>query len=83
MTENTIVLLACLAVIALMSILIYVASCGRIATALALSEIRRTLDQILAGSRAIEHTLAEQRGAINDIHHYLLPVSKGSEKVAR
>ena len=51
MTESTIVLLVCLAVIALMAILIYVSSRGQSSALTAIGEVRRTLDQILAGGR--------------------------------
>lgn len=81
MTESTIVPLACLAVIALMAILIYVSNRGRISALEAISEIRRTLDQILAGSRHIEETLAQHRRVLN--HKQIHAVTKGLEKPAR
>jgi ABC-type nickel/cobalt efflux system permease component RcnA len=79
MMESTILQLACLAVIALMAVLIYVASRGRIA---ALKDMRRDLDQILAGNHNIERTLADHRHVLNDAHKKIHAVSKGLEKRA-
>ena len=83
MTESTIVLLVCLAVIALMAILIYVSSHSRTSAIEAICEIRRTLDQLLAGSHRIEETLAQHRRVLNDAHKQIHAVSKGLEKPAR
>jgi hypothetical protein len=47
MTESTLVLLACLAIITVLAILIYVAGRNRLTDC----ELRRTLDQVLAGRR--------------------------------
>ena len=82
MTESTLVLLVCLAVIALMAILIYVSNRGRISALEAVCEIRRTLDQILAGNRSIEETLAQHRRVLNDAHKQIHAVTKGLEKPA-
>ena len=48
-----------------------------------LTEIRDSLREGVAEARALHHTLRRQRGAINDIHRYLIPVPKGDEKPAR
>jgi IS1 family transposase len=82
MTESTIILLGCLAVIALMAVLINVSSRGRASAIEALCEIRRTVDQILAGSRSIERTLAQHRSVLNDAHRKIHAVTKGLEKPA-
>jgi len=83
MTETMILFLAALAVIALMAVLIYVAGCGRTASALALSEIRRSLDQLLASNRSIERALVEQRRVLNDAHKNIhTAVTKGVQKPA-
>ena len=80
MTESTIVLLVCLAVIALMAILIYVSSRGQSSALSAIGEVRRTLDQIVAGGRNLEHMLTQQRSVLNDAHRKIHAVTKGLEK---
>jgi hypothetical protein len=80
MNESTIFLPACLAVIALMAVLIYLSNCGRTA---ALKNIHRRVDQIMAGNRRIEHDLAQHRRVLNDGHKQIHAVSKGLEKPAR
>ena len=83
MTESTIVLLVCLAVIALMAILIYVSSRGQSSALSAIGEVRRTLDQIVAGGRSLEHMLTQQRSVLNDAHRKIHAVTKGLEKPLR
>jgi len=83
MTESMIVLLVCLAVIALMAILIYVSSRGQSSALSAIGEVRRTLDQIVAGGRNIEHMLTQQRSVLNDAHRKIHAVTKGLEKPLR
>ena len=83
MTESMIVLLVCLAVIALMAILIYVSSRGQSSALSAIGEVRRTLDQIVAGGRNLEHMLTEQRSVLNDAHRKIHAVTKGLEKPLR
>jgi hypothetical protein len=83
MTESTIVLLVCLAVIALMAILIYVSSRGQSSALSAIGEVRRTLDQIVAGGRNLEHMLTQQRSVLNDAHRKIHAVTKGLEKPLR
>ena len=83
MTESMIVLLVCLAVIALMAILIYVSSRGQSSALSAIGEVRRTLDQIVAGGRNLEHMLTQQRSVLNDAHRKIHAVTKGLEKPLR
>jgi len=83
MTESTIVLLVCLAVIALMAILIYVSSRGQSSALSAIGEVRRTLDQIVAGGRNLGHMLTEQRSVLNAAHRRIHAVTKGLEKPLR
>ena len=84
MTETTILLLACLAVIGLMAILIYVACRGRTSAITNVGEIRRDLDKLLAGSRRIEDTLERDRHVLYDAHKKIhQAVTKGLEKPAR
>jgi hypothetical protein len=52
-------------------------------SAIVLEQIRDSVQDNTLQTRALHRTLRRQRGAINDIHRYLLPVSKGSEKPAR
>ena len=47
-----------------------------------LGEIRDSVKESVAETRALHHSLRRQRGAVNDIHRYLVPVSKGSSKPA-
>jgi len=82
MTESTILLLVCLAIIALMAVLMYVSNCGRNSTAAALCETRRMLDQILSDSRRLEDTLEQHRRVLYDAHKQIHAVPKGLEKPA-
>jgi hypothetical protein len=50
---------------------------------LVLEQIRDSVQNNAIQTHALHRTLRRQRGAINDIHRYLLPVSKGSEKTTR
>lgn len=45
-------------------------------------DLRNRLANTLAAEEPLLQELKQQRGLLNDIHHYLLPVSKGSEKPA-
>jgi hypothetical protein len=79
MTDQPVLLLVCLTIIAIMAIHIYVAGRGR-ASAETLGQIRDAVKNNLAETRRLHHTLRRQRGDINDIHDYLVPVSKGVRK---
>jgi hypothetical protein len=84
MTDTTILLMACLAVIGLMARLIYAASRGRSSTLTEVCEIRRDLDRLLAGSRSIEDTLERHRRVLYDAHKKIHEaVTKGLEKPTR
>jgi hypothetical protein len=50
---------------------------------LVLEQIRDRVQNNAIQTRVLHRTLRRQRGSINDIHRYLMPVSKGSEKAAR
>ena len=81
MSETGILLFVALAVIALMAILIYVASRRRESTTEVLGEIHRSLDQLLAVSRSIDHTLIKQRRVVNYAHKLIhTAVTKGLQK---
>ena len=80
MTEHSIVLLAGLAIIATLAVLIYLSSRSQESALTGTCELRRTLDQILAGNRKIEATLEQQRHVLNDAHKRIHAVSKGLEK---
>ncbi len=81
MIEPSILLLVCLAVIAVMAILIYVAGRGTASALASICEFRRTLDQILAGNRNIETTLEQHRHVLYDAHKKIhQAVTKGLEK---
>jgi hypothetical protein len=80
MTEHSIVLLAGLAIVAILALLLYLSSRGQESAQTMTCELRRTLDQILAGNRNIEKTLEQQRHILNDTHKPVHAVSKGLEK---
>jgi hypothetical protein len=80
MTEHSIVLLAGLAIVATLALLLYLASRGQESAQTMTCELRRTLDQILAGNRNIEKALEQQRHILNDTHKPVHAVSKGLEK---
>ena len=69
--------LLCPAAVAVGITLLYVTR-RRQPSPLTVSEAGNTLRQLLAEARALHRTLRRQRGAINDIHKYLITVPKGS-----
>jgi hypothetical protein len=48
-----------------------------------MERICRTLDQILARGRNLEHMLTEKRSVLNDAHRKIHAVTKGLEKPLR
>ncbi len=82
MNEPSVVLLAFLVIIAIMAVLIYVAGRGTASALANISGLRRTLDQILAGSRNIESTLEQHRRVLYDAHKQIHTVTKGLRKPA-
>ena len=81
MTYRSKVLLLCPAAIAGVAALLYAVIRKRQSTDL-LGDIHTCLKENVAETRALHRTLRRQRGAINDIHRYLVPVTKGSSKQA-
>ena len=79
MTYRSNVLLLCPAAIAAVAALLYAVTRQRPSTDL-LGDIHRYLKENVAETRALHRTLRRQRGAINDIHRYLIPVTKGVSK---
>ena len=79
MTYGSKVLLLCPAAIAGVAALLCAVTQQRKSTAV-LGEIRNCVKESVAETRALHRTLRRQRGAINDIHRYLVPVTKGSSK---
>ena len=77
MTNRSIVFLLCPTAIASFAALLYPAERLRESHTL-LGEIRDSFKESVAETHALHRTLRHQRGAINDIHRYLFPVSKGS-----
>jgi len=73
MSEQTIVLLACLAIIAVLAVLIYVLSRSHATALSSLCELRRSLDQI-------QETLKRHGHALYDAHKLVHAVTKGVEK---
>lgn len=80
MSENAIVMLVCLAVIAVMAILIYVGGRRQISALKALCEVHRRLDQILAGNRETKTTLEQHRHVLYDAHRRICAVTKSLQK---
>jgi hypothetical protein len=80
MSEQSIVLLACLALVAVLAILIYVLSRSQAAALSTICELRRGLDQILANNRNQEQTMKMHGHVLNDAHKRICAVSKGLEK---
>jgi hypothetical protein len=76
MTEQLPVLLVCVA------ILIYVASRGQISALSAVYEVRLALQQILANTQNIDHSLNDQRRILCDAHKRISDVTKGVQKPA-
>ncbi len=83
MTEHSFVLLVCLAVIAVLAVLIYVASRGQISALTAVCEIRQTLQQLLASTEKIDRSLHDQRRVLYDAHKRISRVTKEVEKAAQ
>jgi hypothetical protein len=77
MTEYSIVLLVCLAVILVLAILIYISSRSQASALAGICEVRQTLNQILANSQDIEHSLRQQRRVLYDAHKRISTVTKG------
>lgn len=80
MTEHSVVLLVCLAVIAVLGILIYIASRGQIAAVTAAYELRQAHSQILANTEKIDRSLHQQRRILCDAHKRISAVTKGGKK---
>jgi CHASE3 domain sensor protein len=80
MTEHLLVLLVCLAVIVVLAILICIASRGQVSALTAVYEIRQTLQQILARTDKIDHSLHDQRRVLFDAHKRISAVTKGVQK---
>ena len=80
MTESTIAQFIYLVTIAVLVTLIYVINRGQASALTALCDIRRALDQILAGNKSIEETLTEHRHVLNDAHRRIYAVTKGLGK---
>ena len=82
MTDYSIILMFCLAIIALMAILIYRSNCSQESSLADVRELRQTLDQVLAGTRSIESTLEKHRRVLYDAHKQISAVTKGVKKLA-
>ncbi len=83
MNEHLLVLSVCLAVIAVLAILLYGASRGQISALAAAYEVRQALQQILVDIRQIDASLHDQRRVLNDAHKKICAVTKGVEKAAK
>jgi hypothetical protein len=81
MTHRSRLLLLCPAAIAAVAALLYAVTRQRQSSEL-LEDIQQYMKENVAETRALHRTLRRQRGAVNDIHRYLVPVTKGSSKHA-
>jgi len=82
MTEHSIVLLVCLAVILILAALLYAAGRGYLSALTDLGELRATLSRVLADTQTIELSLRQQRRVLYDAHRRISAVTKGLEKPA-
>ena len=80
MTEHSVVLLVCLAVIVVLAILIYVSSRSQLSDLARICDLRLALNQIVADTQNIERSLRQQRGVLNDTHKQICAVTKGLRK---
>ncbi len=80
MSESTILLLVCLAVIAGTAVLIYGGGRRHISALSVLCEVRRGLDQILAGNREIQAALNYHGHVLFDAHKKIHAVTKALQK---
>jgi len=80
MTDRSKVLLLCPAAIVGVAALLYAVTRRRRSTDL-LGDIHQSMRENVAETRALHRTLRRQRGAVNEIHRYLVPVTKGVSKL--
>jgi len=80
MTEHSIVLLVCLAVIVILATLLYAAGRGYLAALARFGELREMLGQIMTSTRNAEQSLRQQRRVLYDAHKRISAVTKGVEK---
>jgi hypothetical protein len=80
MTEHSIVLLVCLAVIVILATLLYAAGRGYLAALARFGEFREMLGQIMTSTRNAEQSLRQQRRVLYDAHKRISAVTKGVEK---
>ena len=83
MMEHSLVLLACLVVIAVLAILIYVSGRSQASALTAVYELRLTLQQVLANTQKIEQSLQDQRSVLYDAHKRICAVTNGVQKPCR
>ena len=82
MTGQLLVPLVCLAVIAVLAILIYVSGRSQASASAGIYEVLLALQQILANTQQIDRSLADQRRVLYDAHKRITAVTKGVEKQA-
>jgi cell division protein FtsL len=80
MNEHSLVLLVCLAVIAVLAILIYVSGRSQASALTAVCELRKALNQVLVNTEKTNSSLGDQRRILNDAHKRIYAVTKGVEK---
>jgi hypothetical protein len=80
MNEHLLVLLACLAVIVVLAILIYVSGRSQTSALAGICEARQALNQILANTHNIQNSLQQQRRVLYDAHKRISSVTKGVSK---
>jgi hypothetical protein len=82
MNEQSLVLLVCLVVIAVLAALLYAAGRGYLTAMSGIGELRGIIGQILALSQNADLSLRQQRRVLFDAHKRLCTVTKGVEKPA-
>jgi hypothetical protein len=82
MTEHSLVLLVCLAVIVVLALLLYAAGRGYLKAITGIGELRGITAQILAHAQNADLSLRQQRRVLYDAHKRLSAVTKGVEKPA-
>jgi len=82
MTEPSIVLLVCVAVIVVLAALLYAAGRGYLAALSSVGELRATLSRVQADTQNMDQSLRQQRRVLYDAHRRISTVTKGLQKPA-
>jgi hypothetical protein len=75
MKDRFVLIMTALAIAALFGVIYKLRKQG--ASAKEIKLIRQAVEKNLAETQAIDHNVRRQRGAINQMHRYLVPLQKG------